>query len=271
MVDARPTSSASVSAGLLAAFARKPGRSVLARVMTPAGTWEGGAAADVARPAASLLKVPLAMAVETAFAAGLLDPDAAVPVRALLDTYDGRSPLHVLDQRRVLAAREVLGVCLSLSDRACATWLLDRVGLAAVAEAAADAGCTATSMELAPDDPGGPLVGSTTARDALALLAAAADAARYPITDRALRNNIRDSRIPLGATTLDVDIAHKTGSLFGVANDVAVIDCAGGRVWIAFLTEAQHDTLVTGYEMGICTRELLEAWGLGARGTRSLA
>ena len=57
----------------------------------------------------------------------------------------------------------------------------------------------------------------------------------------------------------------------GVANDVAVINCAGGTVWIAFLAEAQHDTLVTGYEMGICTRELLDAWGLGARGTRSLA
>jgi len=41
-------------------------------------------------------------------------------------------------------------------------------------------------------------------------------------------------------------------------------------VSLAFLTEHQHDTLVTGYEMGICTRGLLQAWGLAVRRTRSL-
>jgi hypothetical protein len=39
----------------------------------------------------------------------------------------------------------------------------------------------------------------------------------------------------------------------------------------AFLTEEQPDPLVTGYEMGLCTRRILDAWGLGARTSRSLA
>ena len=267
----RKADAAAASVAIMSRFAREPGRSVAVRVMTPGRAWEGGAGEDVPRPAASLLKVPLAMAAETAFGAGSLSPAEAVPVRALLAAYDGRSPLQVLAPDHALSAAEVLGLCLSLSDRACATWLLGRVGLPAVELAAADAGCETTTMACAPADPAGPLVGETTARDALALLGAAADAVRYPLTDHALRNNIRDSRIPLGATDLDVEIAHKTGSLAGVANDVAVITCAGGTVWIAFLAEAQHDTLVTGYEMGICTRELLDAWGLGARGTRSVA
>lgn len=115
------------------------------------------------------------------------------------------------------------------------------------------------------------LAGFTTARDALRLLEASADAPAWPLTANALRNNVRDSRIPLGATDLDIAIAHKTGSLPGIAHDVAVVECAGGRLAIAFLTEAQHDTLVAGYEMGVCTRAVLEAWGLGARATRSIA
>ena len=97
------------------------------------------------------------------------------------------------------------------------------------------------------------------------------DAARNPLTAAALHNTIRSSRIPLGADGLDVRLAHKTGSLAGVAHDVAVLDSPGGRLSLAFLTEDQHDTLVSGYEMGICTRGLLQAWGLAVRRSRSLA
>ena len=262
---------AEVSVRLLRDYASEPGRSVLVRVETPTRMWEGGIAADEGRPAASLLKLPLAMAVEDAIASGAIDTGAVVPVGALVDAWAGAGPLRVLRPDLSLAVADVLGLCLALSDRACATWLLAAVGFDAVRAVVAGLRCDATTFEAAPDDPGGPLVGRTTARDALRLVEASADEARYPLTASALRNNVRDSRIPLGADGLDVQLAHKTGSLPGVAHDVAVLDCAGGTLSIAFLTEGQHDTLVSGYAMGICTRGLLEAWGLAVRRGRSLA
>jgi beta-lactamase class A len=266
-----PPDAAASSAGLLRDYAREPGRSVLVRVKLPGTAWEGGVAADEPRPAASLLKVPLALAVEAAFSAGRLDPEVTVTVEELMAGRAGAGPLRVLDGRLPLTGTAVLGLCLALSDRACATWLLEAVGLAAVRDAAAAAGCEATTMSAVDDHPSAPLLGRTTARDALRLLAAATDESRYPLTANALRNTALNSRIPLGADDLDVRLAHKTGTLAGVANDVAIIDCTGGTVSLAFLTEAQHDTLVSGYEMGICTRALLEAWGLAVRRSRSLA
>jgi len=259
------------SARLLRAYAREPGRSVLARVETPGATWEDGVAADEPRPAASLLKVPLALAVERAFAAGGLDAQATVAAEELDVGGMGAGPLRVLRPNLLLTAADVLGLCLALSDRACATWLLEAVGVAAVREVVADLGCGATTVAEDRDAPGAPLVGLTTARDALRLIAASQDAARYPLTARALRHTVHNSRIPLGADDLDVQVAHKTGTLFGVANDAAVIDCDGGRLLLAFLTEKQHDTLVSGYDMGICTRGLLQAWRLAVRRARSLA
>ena len=267
----RTSDPAGTSERLLRGFAREPGRSALVRVETPHAAWEAGVAADEPRPAASLLKVPLALAVEDAFRRGTPDAGEPVPIRRLLAADAGPGPLRVLLPQGTLTAAEVLGLCLALSDRSCATWLLDAVGIEAIRDVIARLGCDATAVVVARGDPGGPLVGRTTARDALRILAASVDDARYPVTANALRNSVRDSRIPLGAVDLDVRIAHKTGSLPGVAHDVAVIDCAGGTLWAAFLTETQHDTLVAGYEMGICTRGILATWGLAARGSRSIA
>jgi beta-lactamase class A len=260
-----------VSARLLGVWAPDPGRSVAARLAVDGTRWEDGAAPHEPRPAASLLKLPLAMAVEIAFASGAVHPRDAVLVGALVGGYVSTGPLRGLDPDLALTAVDVLGLCLSLSDRACTMWLLDAVGLDAVRTAIGDAGCEATTVTADRGHPGGPLVGTTTARDALRLVGAATDADHFPRTVGALRNTIHGSRIPLGADDLDVAIAHKSGSLPGVANDVAILECAGGTAALAFLSEGQHDTLVCGYEMGICARGILEAWGLAVRRSRSLA
>jgi beta-lactamase class A len=266
-----PADPRDASARLLREYAREPGRSALVRVEAAGGVWEGGVAEDEPRPAASLLKVPLAMAAERAFAAGGLDPEATVAVERLAARAPGPEPLRVLRPGLLLTVADVVGLCLSLSDRACAAWLLGVVGVAAVRDVVAGLGCDATVVVEDRDAAGGPIVGRTTARDTLRLLTASQDAARYPLTTNALRHTVQSSRIPLGATDLDVRLAHKTGTLLGVAHDAAIIDCAGGTLSLAFLTEEQHDTLVGGYEMGICTRGLLQAWSLTARRGRSLA
>jgi beta-lactamase class A len=244
---------------------------VLARVETRGVVWEGGVAEDQPRPAASLLKVPLAMAAERGFAAGSLDPEVTVAVERMNAPGRGPEPLRVLRPGLLLTAADVVGLCLALSDRACASWVLDLVGVAAVRDVVAGLGCDATTVMDDRDAPGGPLAGRSTARDALRLIAASQDPARYPLTANALRHTVHNARIPLGATGLDVRVAHKTGTLLGVANDVAILDCDGGTLSLAFLTDEQHDTLVSGYAMGLCTRGLLQTWGLAVRRGRSLA
>ena len=240
---------------LLQDFAREPGRSVYAEW----GTWSGGVHDDLALPAASLAKLPLAMAVEPR-----LRDLAPRHVGDLVRPDDGPSVLYALDRERELSAPEMLRLLLSASDNPCARWAVDAVGMPAVAEAVSASGARHTTLEQSATFG---VLGDTTARDAVLLLKAACDAARFPVTAGALSRALGNSRIPLGATGDDVSIAHKTGTLQGVAHDVARISCEGGDLWIAFLSEHQHDTLVTGYEMGICTRSLLELFGQRATST----
>lgn len=238
---------------ILRDFARESGRSVWVEAHVGAQTWVGGIEPDVTRPAASLLKLPLAMAAERHI------PQHQVPIRALVTEADGSTILAVLDSERTLGWEELIGLLISASDGPSGRYLLEQVGLAAVHQEIAKAGCTQTTAE-----PMGahPLAGVTSAREAVALLRRAHDPTTYPVTAHALEHSITNSRIPFGVTDDDIVIAHKTGTLRGVANDVAHLSGPRGEVWVAFLCEEQHDLLVTGYEMGLCTRRLLELWGL---------
>ncbi len=253
----------------LTEYAGEKGRAAFLMVEAEETRWEGGIAEDEARPAASLLKLPLAMAAESAMLSGHLDPSETVPVNRLVRSGESPSLLERLDPEHRLAARELLGLAICASDNPSARWLLEAVGLPAVTSVLEGIGCRRTGIEKTHGVAGWPLKGTTTCRDALIMLRAADDPAAFPLTSAALKRSIRNSRIPLGATGDDVRIAHKTGSLPGVAHDVAHLDCLRGGLWAAFLTERQHDTLVSGYAMGLCTRKVLEAWGLAVRGTQS--
>ncbi len=265
------TAAAGPSAQAVAAFARDAGRSASVIVRTATGTWHGGAADDTPRPAASLLKLGIAMAVERVLQ---VEPDSlpsVVRVGEILASDPSPSALRAIDAGIRLGPSDVLGLMIALSDNPCATWLAGAAGPDAVGAALSDAGI----HDIQPIDPGrgvGPLTGRCTALQALALVHHAADTSRHPLTAEAMANVVHAARIPIGVNDQDIRVAHKTGSLAGVANDVAVIDCRGGaRVTLAFLTEEQPDPLVTGYEMGLCTRRILDAWELGARTSRSLA
>ncbi len=245
-----------------------PGRGVACRVALPDVEFGAGVAERTGFPAASLLKVPLAFAAEEAMRSGALDPDGEVAVADVCRSDAG--VVAVLRPDRHLTVAEVLALALAVSDNDCAAWLADAVGIAAVRDTLAAVGCPDTTVLPASRAGIGPFRGATTPADALTLIEAALSD-RYPRTAHALGRSVFSSRIPLGAREADVQIAHKTGSLTGVAHDVAVLTGDRGQVRIAFLSEQQHDTLVTGYEMGICTRGILQAWGLGVQTTVGLA
>lgn len=264
-----PLAAARASGELLEEWAAEPGRAVAYRVLTAAGAFGYAVRGADRFPAASLLKVPLALAVEAEFQSGGLAADEDVAVADVRSADAGA--LAVLAAAHRLTAAELLGLAIALSDNDCAAWLYRRIGLAPVQRTLVDVGCESTQVAEA-DRPGiGPLAGSTTAIDALAMVVAATDDVRFPTVGNALLHSVHASRIPLGVTEADIRVAHKTGSLAGVAHDAAVIECLTGTMQIAFLSRDQHDTLVTGYQMGICTRELLTRWGLSARTTRGLA
>lgn len=272
MADANTDTAGERAWAALRRFGREPGRSVAVRVLCGRLTWQGSVNADVPRPAASLLKVPLAMAAEAAVAAdpggGLAGAEA--PVDELVSRWHEPTVLHALNPDRRLRVEELIRLAVSCSDGPSAAWLLDAVGLAAVREHIRAAGCTGTDAWLAAGAAGGSLVGLTTAADALSLLARAVDRDRFPLVAAALQASTLNSRIPLGVDQRDVAVAHKTGTLLGVAHDVALLNVSSGEIWLAFLTDAQHDTLVTGYEMGLCTQEILTTFGASVTGTRSL-
>lgn len=266
-MTARP---AELTSAAISAFARDPGRSAAAIVRSPAGHWSGGVADHVPRPAASLLKLGIAMAAERALQHDEGPIPGQVRIGEILGTDPSPSALRTLHEDITLRPADVLGLMISLSDNPCATWLLAAVGPARVR--AALSGADIHDVHVAePAACAGPIRGRCTAGQALALAIAAGDASRHPLTAAAMEHVVHAARIPIGVQRADIRVAHKTGSLTGVANDVAVIDCHGAEVLVAFLTEQQHDPLVTGHEMGLCTRRILDAWGLGARTSRSFA
>lgn len=254
----------------LGEFARDPGRSASVVVRSPAGEWRGGARDDVPRPAASLLKLGIAMAAERMLRAGPGRLPHRITTGAILDGDPSPSALRALGPGVALTPADVLGLMIALSDNPCATWLADAVGDDAVRHALARGGIDDVHAA-EPASCMGPVSGRCTAAQAIDLVSLAADASQHPVTAAAMEHVVHAARIPLGVDRHDIRVAHKTGSLAGVANDVAVIECDDTQVLVAFLTEEQSDPLVTGYEMGICTRRILEAWGLGARGSRSFA
>lgn len=247
---------------ILEIYARPPGRSAYAVIATPEWTWTGGVAEDVRRPAASLLKVAVGIALEERLTS-LDSPRVGDLLRA-----DDVSVLHALDPGRHVQPSELLALMLSASDAPSTRWAVDQVGLTATQDVLASVGAD-DSVVTADGDYG--VLGVTTARDAVRIVHAADDPARFPACARALRHSIMNARIPLGVSSQDITIAHKTGTLAGVANDVAHLGCDRGDLWVAFLSDGQHDTLVTGYDMGLCTRALLESSGLRASRSRSFA
>ena len=81
-----------------------------------------------------------------------------------------------------------------------------------------------------------------------------------------LRANVRNPRIPLRLPQLRV--AGKTGTLYGVVNDVGVLFGAENDLAVAFLCEGQDDREATGLAIGDCTLALWQALGDSAGSER---
>lgn len=240
-----------------------PGRSIAAATLSEP-RWSQGHSAAVPRPAASVLKVPLVIAVHRAAGTRprLFDDQVRVDE---LPTSRFASVLDVLASSHRFTVRELCGLALATSDNRIASYLLGIIEPGAVEEVLHDAGCEATRLDAGFADHELGRLGRTnvsTADDMLRLL-------RHLYQDPSLRDVRRamercplNARIPLRLPDDErVSVANKTGSLAGVCNDIAIIEEGGLVLAVAVLCDSQPDIARTSIDIGDCARELWAAHG----------
>ena len=191
--------------------------------------------------AASLMKVPVAVAAYRLADGGLLDLDAAVPVHAEFASAAGGSftmdPGNDQDPRTWaalggdLTLRDLVGRSLTHSGNLAANLVLERTGLAAVADVLAAAGCTpATVVARGIEDVAAQAAGRDnriTAYDAARLLAGLATRtlASVPACEEleaVLAAQTWRGGIPHGLPARAM-VANKTGWVEGVRHDIALV------------------------------------------------
>ena len=244
----------------------RPGRSIA--VETFAGPpWSWRHDADVLRPAASLLKVPLAIAVHRAAATRRARPRLPTSASTNCRRHASRRCSTCSLPEHELTLRELCGFVVATSDNRAANHLLALVGREAVDDTLRAAGCTESRMAVGfADDELGPVgrANVTTAADMLELLRFLHDHEDLGEVVHAMERNPLNARIPLRLPDDGrIAIANKTGSLAGVVDDVALIREGDLVLAMAVLCDGQDDNPRTGIEIGDCPRDV---WaGVGGR------
>ncbi len=239
---------------------------------------ELGLDADVERPAASLVKVPLAIAVAERFETGALDPAMRLDVAPGRVTAPGPGGITRFRHPVGIALEDLLYLATALSDNVAADALFDLVPPAEVTDTLARLGLTGITVRhriqplaetpaqrLAPDEVhlahelaiqagtsggGHPVAQLDTARASTGTAAAfvallgwlwsetAPPAMAARVRDL-LRNNVLRQRLAPDFSSDEMTWASKTGTLLNLRHEVGVVEHADGqRVAVAALTES---------------------------------
>jgi hypothetical protein len=238
-------------AGILSAFCGDDmGRSVAFEGRVPVVSRMSVRGAEP-RPAASVMKVPLAMAVFRLAAQQAIDPGAMVPVEQFSATRYV-SILAAFDRGRALSVREICRLALITSDNPLAVYLQTLANFDAVNRLLPEIGCPPPCRMAAGFSEGE--LGERnrqsvlTADAAVQILSVLRTEPLFADLVVALHNNLRNNRIP-ALLPEHVAIMHKTGSLDGVANDVGIIRDDKVDFTLAFLTDRQRDPIQTSNEI----------------------
>jgi beta-lactamase class A len=246
-------------AAVLAGFAEADeGRSIGVACLREGGGIEG-ARLDVRRPGASTLKIAVVAAVLKEADAGRIDLDESVAAGDLAgskwpgiaDSLDGRTRLRLID---------LCALAIASSDNPAADFLTRRVGMAGVAEWLRAAGCSGETRVAAGYSDGAiESVGRSntlTVADSVRLLRAVFVDAVYDPLLRFLLNNVRNQRIP---RLLDdtIWVAHKTGSLAGVVNDIGIVFSRDDAFILSVLCDGQADTLAAEHDIARLSADIV--------------
>lgn len=234
-----------------------PGRS--AWIGDLADGW--GIAAQVRRPGASVLKVLIAVAAHLADHEGAIALGEYTAVEQI-GVSCWPSILDVFEPRHRLTLAEIIGLSLAAGDNRCADHLVRLLGLDRINRTAAVLGCTSTEVNVGFSDDvlnDRGRANLTTASDCARLLTLIREDQRFTDIRRAMSVNLVNTRIP-SQLPAEIVVAHKTGSLNGVINDIGIISAGAGDLIVCFLTDAQADPMATTMAIGGCVREAFDAW-----------
>jgi beta-lactamase class A len=247
----------------IAEFVKGKERSVAIRSLRGSPQISMGAHEDVQRPAASLLKLPLAMTLWDMAKSGDISLSKVVRESALPKS---RYPsiINIFDADHNFLLREICGLMLSVSDNPCTQYIINLVTIDRVNESLQAWRCDNSLMVTGYSDNEllSPLARSnyTTASDLVKVMALAYSQERYSSLLEFLKQGVRKYRLPHYLPE-DLPVANKTGSLSGVANDAAIIYGNSYDLAVAVLTDAEDDDMLTGAHMGNLAKTILEILG----------
>ncbi|MFE9666659.1 serine hydrolase [Microbispora bryophytorum] len=229
---------------------REAGRSVALRTLR-GPELDVSVDAEVPRPAASTLKVPIVIEVLRRISKGIIGGCDRVRREELGKTVFP-TLLNVFRWDHEFTVQELCGITLATSDNLTAQYLLETVGPSAVNDLLSSLGCHASRLQVGFRDFELSPIGRaniTTAADQVRLLSYLHGSPEDEQVLLAMENGLRKSRTALRFPE-DLRIANKTGSLNGVANDVALIRDGGLHLAVSVLTDGQKDTATTAIEIG---------------------
>lgn len=235
-----------------------PGRSVAVQLLD-GPPLRAEIAADVLRPAGSVLKLLPALALYKAAERGEIDLDATV-ARGSLGKTMYPTILAAFRDDRPLTIREVCALSLITSDNPAAEHIRNLVGPERIDEICRDLRLRETSLKVGFRDEDLGAAGRrnvSTAREALRLIEYVERAPGLGELRHFLVNYQRNNRIPVRLDD-DVPVMHKTGTLAGVVNDVGVIYHPAGRIALAYLCDNQADKELASVEIGDSALRIVE-------------
>jgi len=211
------------------------------------------------KPSASTIKLLIA---ETACAMSL-PLDEEVTVKEMGTTMYASILAAFRPERRMLLG-ELLALSLLTSDNAATDYLIDRIGIDLINRRAQDLGLSDTSLAIGFADEhlgADGLANITSAHDLAQLLERFYNkrdsSASYRTAWRALVNNLRNQRVP-ALLPDDVPVAHKTGTLPGIANDAAVVLAGHPDYILVVMTEHEQSNYEASRDEAYFSADLLK-------------
>jgi beta-lactamase class A len=217
---------------------------------------------DMLMPAASLMKVPLAVALYDQTSAGRLDLGECVR-RPPPDVTVYRTVLRVFSEGHTFTLRELCRLMLATSDNVISHYLVDRVGFGPVQDALVTMRAPSTRFVVGFSDEFLSAEGRaniTTANDVVNMFEGIVAHPPYADIVVALSNSLRNFRLPLRLPD-SVPVAHKTGTLAGVAVDAGIVYGTHHDLAVCFLTDQQSDLARTSVAIGDCLGRIWRSLG----------
>lgn len=209
-------------------------------------------------PAASILKVPMAIA--------LYNKTSQEDRKKIIDLSKVPKTFYasILDSLNLgsLPLESLCGISLSISDNGASNYIIDQIGIKEINQTLISIGCSNKSKILVDfsddflNEKG--LVNTTTAKDFIKVFEFITGQEKYGQLLHYMKRSLRNNRIP-ALLPEDVCVAHKTGTLSGSVNDTGVILESNYSLYISFLTKNLEDYNQASNDIAICTEKAHQA------------